>query len=153
MLWRLRMSTPGDWPEDQSDREPLHIAAQDGDVAKVQELLAAGFAVNAFDEDLALTPLHYATMGGHLEVMKALIEAGADVNAHDERRIGNTPLSEVAGNCSYEVAKLLVDAGADPSIPGWMQLTALDRAAERKKPEGVRVYELLRAAAERPRHR
>jgi ankyrin repeat protein len=122
-------------------------------LAKVRELIAQGFAVNAFEDDLPNTPLHYASMEGHLEVMKALIDAGADVNAHDDLRIGNTPLREVAGNCSYEVAKLLIDAGADPLIPGWMQITALDEAAKRKRPEGVRVHELLRAATEgrRPR--
>ena len=71
------------------------------------------------------------------------------MNAHDEARIGNTPLREVAGRCSYEVAKLLVDAGADPRIPGWMQITALDESARRKEPEGVRVHELLWASAEK----
>lgn len=131
------------------EREQLHFAAADGDAARVRELIASGAPVNAIDDDLAWTPLHHAAMGGHLEAMRALIEAGADANAHDEARIGNTPLREVAGRCSYEVAKLLVDAGADPRIPGWMQITALDESARRKQPEGVRVHELLRAAAER----
>jgi ankyrin repeat protein len=124
------------------------MAAQDGDLTRVKELIAGGHPVNAFD-DLALTPLHYAAREGHLKVMKALIDAGADVNARDERRIGNTPLREVAGNCSYQVAKLLIGAGADPMIPGWMQITALDEAAQRKKPEGMRVHELLRAAVDK----
>jgi ankyrin repeat protein len=87
-----------------------------------------------------------------MDVMKALIEAGADVNAHDERRIGNTPLGEIAGDCSFGVAKLLVDAGADPRIPGWMQLTALHKSAERKRPEGAQVHELLKATAKRNPH-
>lgn len=135
-----------------TDREQLHWAAQRGDLPKVRELIASGSPVSEFD-DLGFTPLHYASRQGHLEVMRALIEAGADVNAHAERRIGETPLGEVAGNCSFEVAKLLIDAGADPTIPGWMQLTALHRASERKRPEGVRVHQLLRAAAEKPRPR
>ena len=56
--------------------------------------------------------------------MRVLVEAGADVNAHEEARIGNTPLREVADECSLAVATFLVDSGAHPRIPGWMQLTA-----------------------------
>ena len=78
-----------------------------------------------------------------------MIQSGADVNAHDESRIGNTPLAEVAGNCSYEVANLLVEAGADPNIRGWMQLNALDRAAKRKRDNGPKVYQLLLNAAKK----
>jgi len=56
-------------------------------------------------------------------------------------------LGEVAGNCSFEVAKLLIDSGADPTIPGWMQLTAVHKARDRKRPEGLRVHQLLEQAA------
>jgi ankyrin repeat protein len=133
---------------DPFEGQDLHLAAQDGDVEGVKTLIAEGADVNSFD-DLAMTPLHWAARGEHIEVMKVLIEAGADVNAHDESRIGNTPLCEVAGNCSLEVARLLVESGADPTIPGWMQTTALDRSSERKRPEGRRVHELLDARARR----
>ncbi|MDV2994314.1 MAG: hypothetical protein N4J56_003968 [Chroococcidiopsis sp. SAG 2025] len=81
--------------------------------------------------------------------MKLLIEMGADVNAHDESTISDTPLGAIAGNCDFEVAKLLIDAGANPTIPGWMQITALHRAKTRKKPEGQRVYQLLLDAAKK----
>ena len=128
------------------EREQLHFRAQDGNVEDVKRLLAAGYQPNVFD-DLGKTPLHYAAEGGHLEVMNVLLAAGADVNANDERVIGNTPLSEVAGKCSFDVAKILVDAGADPTIPGWMQLTALHRSKSRKEDEGKRVHELLEQAA------
>ena len=79
--------------------------------------------------------------------MRTLLASGANVNAHDERVIGNTPLRGVADNCSFEVAKILVDAGADPTIPGWMQITALHKARQRTSPDGVRVRQLLENAA------
>jgi ankyrin repeat protein len=132
----------------QFENERLHFAAQRGELEIVRQLMAEGRPVSEFD-DLGFTPLHYATKEGHVEVMKALIAAGANVNAHDERQIGNTPLGEVADHCSFAVAKLLVEAGADPRIPGWMQLTALHKSAERKSAEGVQVHQLLEAAARR----
>lgn len=132
--------------EDTFEREQLHFAAQDGDLELVKRLLNEGYQPNVFD-DLGWTPLHYAAKGGHLDVMRLLLASGADVNANDERVIGNTPLGEVASNCSFEVAKILIDAGGDPTIPGWMQLTAIHKAEDRKRPEGKRVLELLEQAA------
>jgi ankyrin repeat protein len=123
------------------DSYPLHAAL-------VQALLVKGLPPSVFD-DLGMTPLHYAAQEGHLPVMDLLLRAGADVDAHDERTIGNTPLGDVAGNCSYEVAERLVAAGADPTVQGWMRLSALDRARKRKRPEGVRVRKLLEAAADK----
>jgi hypothetical protein len=45
------------------------------------------------------------------------------------------------------MASRLIDAGADPTLAGWMQLTALHRASERRDAEGERVLKLLKAAA------
>jgi ankyrin repeat protein len=126
----------------------LHYAALQGDIAKVTNLLDQGADPNAFD-DTALTPLHLAADKEHLQVVTVLLKRGADVNAHDELRIGDNPLGQVAGHCSLAMAQLLIDAGADPTIRGWMQLSALDRASARKKPEGRQVYDLLCAAAAR----
>ena len=133
-----------DWFE----REQLHEAAAQGDLAKVKELAEKGADINAFDEDLSRTPLHYAVIAGHRDVAAYLLSVGADVNAHEEAKIGETPLGTVAATCSYEMAELLINAGANPTIPGWMGRTPLDRAQERKKPEGQRVYTLLRKAAQ-----
>jgi hypothetical protein len=134
--------------EESLDDSELHFAAQDGDMARVRELLAEGLSPNAFDE-IAKTPLHYAAESGHIDVMRVLLEAGADVNANEEARIGNTPLRAVADECSLAVAMFLVDSGADPRIPGWMQLTALHKAEERKDREGQLVYALLKSVADR----
>jgi ankyrin repeat protein len=128
--------------EDWYEKERLHRAASSGDPEEIKALLKEGLPINAFD-DLNRTPLHYAAIGGHIPAVRYLIDAGADVNAHDEEKIGDTPLGSVAANCTFDMAKTLVEAGADPTIPGWMMLTSLDKSAARKKPEGKRVHKLL----------
>jgi len=55
-------------------------------------------------------------------------------------------LGEVAGYCSLDVAKVLVQHGANPRIAGWMGLSALDRAQERRREDGV--YDMLLAEIE-----
>src|ERR1700722_5290204 len=92
----------------QFQREQLHQAAQQGNLARIEELLKQEYPINRFD-DLGYTPLHYAAQAEHLHVVDRLIKAGANVNAHDEQMIGNTPLSEVARDCSYKMAKRLID--------------------------------------------
>ena len=131
-----------DWYEKELEKERLHHAASSGDIEQMKALLDEGLPINAFDS-LNRTPLHCAAISGHLEAVQYLISAGADVNAHDEENIGETPLGEVAANCTFDMAKVLVDAGADPTILGWMTNTALDSSAARKKPEGKRVHKLL----------
>jgi uncharacterized protein len=136
--------TSGDWFEG----EQLHFAAGDGDLETVKRLLKQGADPNTFD-DLGWTPLIHAAKRGHLAVVAFLLAAGAQVDARDEARAGNTALAEVAAECSLEMATALVDAGADPRIPGWMQLTALDRAKKRQRGVGPKVYELLLTAAKK----
>lgn len=124
------------------EKERLHRAAQDGDLGRVDELLKGCADINAFDE-IGKTPLHYAAEKEHFTVVKYLLANGADVNAHHEPTISNTALADVAAACSLKMAQLLVEAGADPTIKGWMGLDALYHAQQRECDEGQRVYELL----------
>ena len=137
------------------ERERLHRAAQAGDLLAVQNLLGRDHPVSAFDE-LGKTPLHYAVLAGNTSLVNYLLRHGADINARDERVIGDTPLAEAASTCSLPMARLLVAAGADPTVRGWMQLNAVDRAKRRRQEEGIggegqAVYEFLREAARKNR--
>jgi len=128
----------------------LHAAAQAGNLPEVQKLLSEGRNPDHFDE-IGCAPLHYAAEGGHVAVMQELIARGANVNAQDAGVSGCTVLGRVASGCSLETARVLIEAGADPTIPGGMGITALDRAAERKRGDGPAVHALLSAAAHLPR--
>ena len=120
----------------------LHGAASAGDLAAVKALLERGDDPNVFDE-FGYTPLHFAAMNEHHDIVRALLDAGMTVDARVVGAVANPPLGEVAGTCSLEMAKILIAAGADPTITGWMNLNALDRAKDRDDEEGRSVYALL----------
>ncbi len=142
----------GNWtdPEAWIDPKPLHTAAGMGDLPTVRRLVAEGWDIDEFDDyGCGLTPLHCAVREEHFEVVAFLLEQGADVNAHDEPTAGRTPLADVAETCSLAMARLLIDAGANPLIRGGMGSTALDHSANRKRFEGPQVHALLFEAARR----
>jgi ankyrin repeat protein len=101
--------------------------------------------INNFDI-IAYTPLMLAAQRNRLDLARLLIEAGADVNANNEAEIGDTALKKAVENGSAEIVELLLNAGADPLIPGWMGMTPLDKARQRKRPEGQRITAMLEKA-------
>ena len=92
--------------------EQLLKAASDynGDLAGVSRALQQGANVNARDE-YNNTALHWAAQWGHADVVKRLLEAGADIESPGSGG-GLTPLAIAASHDHYEVAKTLLDHGA-----------------------------------------
>jgi len=110
---------------------PLHLAASEGDVELVKELLEQGLNVNARDMH-GLTPLHVAALKGHTEVAKVLLEHGADVNAREEC-FENTPLHLTLEKGHLEVVKVLLEHGADINAENSFGETPKDIASGRSK--------------------
>lgn len=77
-----------------------------------------------------LTALLYATRAGCNECVEALITAGADVNVPTPE--GVSPLMIALDNDHNDVAKLLLDRGANPNVWDWWGRTALYIAIDRK---------------------
>src|SRR6478752_2876989 len=145
----------------------LATAIRVGDVDSVERLLA-------FDDDLASaslgggrgtqTPLHVvAGWPGYYpngpEIAPLLIRSGAAVDARttgrDSADTGETPLHWVASNDDVDVARVLIDGGADLEAPDGSIGTPLDNAigygcwhvARLLVARGARVDKLWHAAA------
>jgi ankyrin repeat protein len=135
---RLKILGPAvDWSDPEIEKiRPLHYAAQIADWETVQALLSTQCKrfINSFD-DIAYNPLMHAAKRGDAKMVAILLEAGANVNANDESQIGNTALREVIETADRDLVAQLLRAGADPTIKGWMQLNAVDKAKERYEDE------------------
>lgn len=126
------------------DSTPLHVAAAAGHSGMIELLLRNGANANSVDKD-GRTPLMQASWSGHSEAVKALLAGKADVNqqstsgrtALSYAASGNLevvkallaakadpnageldlPLAMAADSKQYEIADLLLRAGATPDLP------------------------------------
>jgi ankyrin repeat protein len=107
-------------------------AAAEGHSEVVEALIAAGADFRT-PLDSGFTPLLFAVREGRIGVVRALLKAGADANEtiQSEKsprggrpRNGVSALLLAATNAHFEVAALLLDAGADPnaSLTGYTVL-------------------------------
>ena len=88
--------------------DPIHDAANIGDIGDVQAELDAGVDVNAKSER-GRAPLHDAADNGHNEIVELLLTYGADVNAKDAD--GNTPLDKAIEEDHTEIIASLREWG------------------------------------------
>jgi ankyrin repeat protein len=90
-----------------------------GRTDRLRELLAEDPSLaNAWAED-GFQPLGLASFFGHAEAARLLVERGAEVNSASRNAMKVMPLhSAVAARdpqVRYEIAQLLLEAGADPN--------------------------------------
>ena len=148
--------------------EPLAVelvtAIRGGDVATVRRLagaspgLAATYITNAKGD--GRTPLHVVTdwpgfFPNGPEVARTLLEMGADPDPRGTSGKDETPLHWAASSDDADVARVLIDGGADIEIPDGSIGTPLDNAigyacwnvARLLVGRGARVDKLWHAAA------
>lgn len=80
-------------------------------------------------------PLHYAATGGHTAVLSLLLDNHAYIDAASPN--GSTPLMMAARYGTNEAVKLLIDAGADPTLKNAQGLTAIDFARQVQRDDTV----------------
>jgi len=138
--------------------DDIHKVIIDGDLNKVKERIEADPALLELKDDNGNTPLISACLNRQVEVANFLIDKGADVKArgrfnfttlawasrvHDQdtaiiRRLidegadvnAQSPLHWAALEGCYQVAKLLIDNGANVNAVGNNGVTPLHRAAQ-----------------------
>ncbi|NTX64307.1 ankyrin repeat domain-containing protein [Myxococcus sp. CA051A] len=107
------------------------------DLERVRALLVRGADPNLPRED-GWRPLHVAIgqmgVGGTIDFIKLLIEHGADVNEWDAHH-HETPLLSAMEPPELEVARVLLEAGADPNVRRSTHESPLQLAVEHEHPE------------------
>lgn len=92
---------------DNSDRTPLSVAAERGDVHAVEGLLSEGAKIQATD-NAGRTPLLWAAIAGQKKTLELLIAEGADCRAEDHA--GRSPLSYSAEYDHHDACRVIVSA-------------------------------------------
>ena len=112
----------------------LLIAAKNGDIEKVKQLVSSGSDIEIMDANQR-TPLMLATLGNHVEVARILIEKGANVNAQDH--IKDSPFLYAGASGYIEIVKLCLTHGVDFKVYNRYGGSALIPASEKGHVETV----------------
>ena len=115
-----------------------------------QQLLEAGADVNTRDK-LGLSPLLVAcgkTTQGYRSIAEALIKKGAMINVRDT--LGFTPLLLALTGGNLDLAKLLIERGADLTVSTRKGESALSLAEKIQSPEGAEIVDLLKSKLAKP---
>uniref|UniRef100_A0A3Q2WVL9 Kinase D-interacting substrate 220b n=1 Tax=Haplochromis burtoni TaxID=8153 RepID=A0A3Q2WVL9_HAPBU len=115
---------------------PLMLAAEQGSLEIVQELIRRGANVNLDDVD-CWSALISAAKEGHVEVVKELLENSAYIEHRDMG--GWTALTWAAYKGRVEVAKLLLEHGANPNTTGQYSVYPIIWAAGRGHADIVKL--------------
>jgi hypothetical protein len=92
----------------------MTVAADDGDIARVRELVAMGNDVNALNAENGWPPLSRAAYHGHLDIVEYLLSQKADIKRQEAN--GFTALHLAALGGQKKVVEFLLEQGADVSI-------------------------------------
>lgn len=126
----------------------LMLAARDGKVEEVRDLLQGGAEVNR-SNDNGGTPIMYAALGGSLEIVKLFIANGAEVNAVAKNGWSALMISAAKGYA--EITKELLDNEADPNLQDVYFWSPLMRAVYEDREKIVAL--LLADPKTNPNHR
>ena len=106
-------------------------ASATGQTKRVAELITHDKSLaNAFAGD-GFMPLGLAVFFGHSETVEVLLKRGANVNAPTREAMKVTPLASAAAARQIEIARKLIENGANVNAKAHNDLTPLHEAAAR----------------------
>jgi len=115
-------------------------AAAAGKVERLQELLRAQPGLSNATAPDGFQPLGLACFFGHFEAARVLVQARAEINSPSRNTQKVMPLHSAAASRSLEIARLLLEMGADPNARQNNDVTPLQEAAANGQ---VELAELL----------
>lgn len=113
--------------ETNEGKDVLFFAARGGQNELVAELIDKGFKADKLDHH-GSSPLNEAMVDGNTAAARILIDHGADVNSAS-KRARDYPVLVAAGKGHLELAKLLIEKGADTGVKDNLDNTLLHQAA------------------------
>ena len=94
----------------------LYWAAKNGDIDRVNALIAAGASLRwGSDTNNGVTALHAASSKGHCSCISLLIDGGAEVNVLCDNK-NKSAVARAAEEGHLDAVRLLLGAGADPTV-------------------------------------
>lgn len=91
----------------------LHLAAHEGDVSEIKQLIAKDADLDARD-GAGRMPAHVAAFASHNDALAALAEGGADMNALENRVYDVLTIAAVAND--PELVSLAIELGNKPDL-------------------------------------
>lgn len=131
------------------DAPTLLASVKAGEQGKVDKILAANPGLAASRDAKGWTALHWAVFKKQVAIARALVQAGAPLEARSGPN-AVTALASAASSGNTEMAKLLVDLGANASAVDRRQLTPLMLARQNKHAETAQMLAGLGALSLRP---
>lgn len=131
----------------------LALASQNGHLNVVQALLAAKADVNAG----SIPALYHATAAGNLEIVRALLAAKPNLDWRDPTLgtttlmlalapLGNVVPNQLPPSGRWDIAQLLVEAGANVNVMTKAGITALMLVAQEDSPRSLAMAQTLLAS-------
>jgi len=110
------------------DFEPEWAAYCERDFTALRRLFSTPAGLDRLIDDCGNTLLHVAVRDGEVRMVELLLQLPCRRCLASFDELSYTPLHYAAKDGRADLAERLLAAGADPTIPGWMAITAVDEA-------------------------